>query len=230
VSLSPYLPLLGVSDPIAAGTHAAGALAAALALGPLWRRSAGSSWRRLTALVFGISMVVLFAASATYHLLPPGTAKRVLQRIDHGAIYLLIAGTYTPIVGNLARRRLRAITLGAIWFLAVCGIVFKAVLFGVAPDYLDVLLYLSMSWLGAIPFVPIVRSQPRRAAAWIIAAAFLYTAGAMCELFEWPALAGGVFGHHEAFHCAVLAAAYCFYRYVMDYALAPPAAVAREGA
>jgi channel protein (hemolysin III family) len=222
VGSSPYVSILGAADPIAAGTHAVGALAAALAIGPLWRRSAGSSWRRLTAIVFALSMLLLFAASATYHLLPPGTAKRVLQRIDHGAIYLLIAGTYTPIVGNLATRRLRAVTLIAVWFVAICGIVFKAVLFGVAPDYLDVLLYLTMSWLGAIPFIPIVRKQSRDAVTWIVAAAFLYTAGAMFEVFEWPPLAGGVFGHHEAFHCAVLGAAYCFYRYVLEHALALP--------
>jgi channel protein (hemolysin III family) len=226
LSLSPYVPMLGVADPIAAGTHALGALAAARAIVPLWRRSAGSSWRRLTALVFGVSMVVLFAASATYHLLPPGAAKRVLQRIDHGAIYLLIAGTYTPIVGNLTKRRRRAVVLAAVWVVAICGIVFKAVLFGIAPDFLDVMLYLSMGWLGAIPFVPIVLAQTRRAATWIVGAALLYTAGALCELLAWPALAGGVFGHHEAFHCAVLAAAYCFYRYVMDYALALPPATA----
>jgi hemolysin III len=213
--------LLGVGDPIAAGTHALATLAAAWSLVPLWLRSAGSSWKRISVMVFGLSNVALFAASAAYHTATDPVLKDTLRHIDHAVIYVLIAGTFTALSGNLNAGKLRLVVLTTIWSLAAVGIVLKVFFFEGVPEWLDVAYYLTMGWLGIVPTVPIMLSRGIRSAIGIVGAALFYTLGAICELQGWCDVAPGIFGHHEVFHLAVMAASACFYTTVFKYVLPP---------
>lgn len=213
-----FTPFLGVSDPIAAGTHFLGALASIAATVTLWRRTAGDRWRRFTVAVFGASMLLLFTASTAYHTAFPGPLKVHLRRYDHAAIYVLIAGTYTPIVGNLVRGWLRAFVLGTVWSCALAGVVLKLFFFGVAPEWLDTTLYLAMGWFGVVPFVRIFQDHGAcRPVALVGLPAVFYSIGALCELYGWPVVIEHVFGHHEVFHLCVLGASALFYVFVLEY-------------
>src|SRR5207248_1342525 len=109
-----------VSDPIAAGTHLFGAVASLVGTVHLWQKTLGDTWRRFTVTVFGLSLFLLFGASTAYHTAFPSELKYLtLRRCDHASIYVLIAGTFTPIVGNLIGGVFRAFVLGTVWGLAV---------------------------------------------------------------------------------------------------------------
>jgi hemolysin III len=212
-----FTPWLGVSDPVAAGTHFVGAIASAAGTLHLRRRAAGDLWRSATLSVFGGSMVTLFTASAAYHTAFPGPLKyALLRRLDHASIYLLIAGTFTAIAGNLVNGWFRVFVLGTVWPLALVGAALKLFLFGVAPEWLDTTLYLTLGWFGVVPFIPILRGRSRRVVVHVFAPAVIYSIGALCELFGWPILIEHVFGYHEVFHLCVLLAAALFYTFVLE--------------
>ena len=210
---------LGVSDPVSAGTHALAAIVAALSLVPLWQRSPHSLWQRFSVVVFGLSNLALFAASAAYHTATDPELKESLRHIDHAVIYVLIAGTFTALSGNLNAGKLRLVVLTTIWSLAAVGIILKVFFFDGVPEWLDTGYYLVMGWLGIVPTYPIMRSRGVRATIGIVGAALFYTFGALCELQGWFDVAPGIFGHHEIFHLMVIAASACFYTTVFQHVL-----------
>ncbi|MBI3724841.1 hemolysin III family protein [bacterium] len=211
------VPFLGVSDPFAAASHLVGFLAADGVVAPLWKRSSGSAWRRTTVVVFAASMLLVYAASTAYHTVGSEPAKGILRRFDHASIYVLIAGTFTPIVGNLATARFRAWVLATVWAAAVCGVLLKTCFFGATSEAVDTSLYLAMGWFGVVPSVPILKTRSLGAAAFIAGGAGFYTLGALSELFGWPILVPGVFGFHEVFHLFSMAASACFFGFVLRY-------------
>jgi len=213
---TPNIPWLGLSDPVAALTHLAAAALAGGAIVRLWTRSTGDPARRLSVLVFGVSTLVLFLASGSYHaVFEPW--KTPLRRLDHAAIYVLIAGTFTPVVAHATTGRLRTTVLGVVWALAACGVVVKLAFFGVLPESVDTILYLAMGWLGLVPAYPIVRARLFGVAFWLALGAIAYTLGALCELFHWPSIVPGVFGSHEVFHIAVIAGSASFLALVLRH-------------
>lgn len=218
------IPYLGLADPVAAATHLVGALASGASLAPLLWRAGDDPWRRGTVSVFGASMVLLYCASTAYHTVAAGASKSLLRQLDHASIYVLIAGTFTPVVGNLLRGRLRVSILTLVWTLAVFGIVLKVFFFEGTPEGIDMALYLGMGWVGLVPFAAIAfaRTHSPGALALIPSGAVFYTLGALSELFGWPVFVPGVFGFHEVFHLAVMAASVCFYVFVLRHALPRP--------
>ena len=146
--------VLGIASSRGGGVHAIAALLAVLGTYLLWRRGRGNPRAQFVAMSFGVSAVFLYAASATYHALQlPWEQLRYLLLVDTCAIFVLIAGTYTPVVLVIippGRRRIGFFT--AIWFIAAAGIAFKVLTFlGVisqGPYWIVVLLYLGMGWLG----------------------------------------------------------------------------------
>jgi hemolysin III len=146
-------------------------------------------------------MVLLYAASGTYHavLMPKSSAAvQTLRRLDHSAIYVLIAGTYTPTFAVLLSGRLRRALLGLVWALAGLGIAAKW-LFPIAPEALTVGLYLALGWLAVIPAAALTRAAGW-GMLWGAAGGLCYTAGAVCELLKWPVIVPGLVGWHEVFH------------------------------
>lgn len=136
----------------------------------------GDGWRVAAASVYGASLVLLYATSTLYHALPGAQLKALLRRCDHAAIYLLIAGTYTPFLLGPLRGAWGWSLLAVIWTLAAVGVALKSV-FGVRLPALSTNLYVAMGWLVVVAAVPLVRALPWQALGWLLAGGLLYTGG-----------------------------------------------------
>ncbi|MCI1675662.1 MAG: hemolysin III family protein [Ancrocorticia sp.] len=159
---------------------------------------------RVASLVYGISAVVLFGNSAIYHLGKWSVkVHSILRRIDHSNIFLLIAGTYTPLSVALLHGKTVALVLAIVWIGALAGIllsVFKPN----APRWLYTPLYIALGWV-AIWFLPDFWASGSLAVVWLlIAGGVAYTLGAICYGFRWPNPWPGVWGFHEFFHLGTL--------------------------
>ncbi|ADH66189.1 MULTISPECIES: PAQR family membrane homeostasis protein TrhA [Nocardiopsis] len=161
--------------------------------------------------VYALSAVMLFATSAVYHVgrWSPG-AQKVLRRMDHSNIYLIIAGTYTPFVLLVLEGTLRTAMLALIWGGAIAGVGFKMLWLN-APRWLSTALYLAIGWV-AVLFIPqlIGGTHP---ATWILilVGGVLYSVGAVVYGLKWPDPAPRWFGFHEIFHSLTIAAFVCHY-------------------
>jgi hemolysin III len=206
-------------EPVSGLTHLAGVLLALVALGVLLAGAAGEG--RVDQFVafgiFGGSLVALYSASALYHLLPvsPAAVAR-LRRLDHMSIFILIAGTYTPICVLALEGGWRTGLLTLVWALAFCGIVLKA-LWMDAPRWLSVGLYLAMGWVALVAASAILKSVPPGGIAWILGGGLIYSVGALIYGLRWPDLRPGVFGFHELWHLFVLAGSACHFWAMLRY-------------
>jgi hemolysin III len=167
---------------------------------------APSTRARMAALVYGMSLAILFAASALYHR--PTWAvptRQILRRVDHSAIFLLIAGTYTPFCLLLGGGR-GLVLLVAVWTGALLGIV-RCIAWVNAPKPLSALLYVALGWM-VVPVVPALRSLVGTTGIALLAAGGIaYTIGAIVYATRWPDPSPRVFGYHEVFHALVVVAA-----------------------
>ena len=211
----PSLPIPGFSDPFSSLSHLAGAMTFAILGGFLIYRGRGD-WRRVTALaVFVFSCVVLLSLSGTYHLLSPDTTGRnVLQRLDYAAIFVLIAGSFTPIHVILFPGPWYRDLLLWIWVLAVGGLTLTTVFFNSLPQWVPLVMYLGLGWLGVISTVSIGRRFGWREIRMLVWGALAYTLGALADFLAWPVLVPGVVGPHEVFHLAVLAGISCHWVFI----------------
>lgn len=159
-------------------THGTALLASLAALLVLVFAGAGrrDPWQLVGNVVFGVTLVVLYLASTVYHSLPAGRAKRVLRVLDHSAIYLLIAGTYTPFTLGALRGPWGWALLGTIWTLALFGILAKSTL-GFRFPRLSTALYIAMGWLVLIAARPLVAHVSPAGLAWLFAGGMCYTGG-----------------------------------------------------
>lgn len=158
-------------------THGVGLAIAALAVPLLIYLAAGSAdaWRTAGAAVFGATLILLYAVSTLYHAVRDARRKAVLRLIDHCAVYLLIAGTYTPFMLAL-RGGWGWALLTVIWLLGVAGIVYKLLFLDRFPR-LSTALYLGMGWLIVVAAGPLVRMLGAGTALWLAAGGLAYTAG-----------------------------------------------------
>lgn len=159
-------------------SHGVGLLAAVVAapiliVAAVWRGSAAGI---VSASVFAATVVVLYTTSTLYHALPESRAKRVLRVLDHGAIFLLIAGTYTPFTLGVLRGAWGWTLFGLVWGLAVAGLVLKAA-GGVRHPVLSTSLYLAMGWLVLIAVKPLWDRVPMWGLFWLLAGGLAYTVG-----------------------------------------------------
>ena len=164
----------------------------------------------IAAAVYCASMILLFSVSAAYHWLPPGAAKDLLRRLDHAAIFLFIAGSYTPFVlGSLAEEGYGF--LAVVWFIATAGTVAKCANRLTHP-LLSTALYLGLGWLCVFILQPLMTSLPPEGVALLVAGGILYTLGAVVFHFD-DRIAYG----HFAWHLLVLAASGCHFLAVLRY-------------
>ena len=200
------LSIPGFSDPVSSLTHLAGALVFAILGGFLIARGRGEAPRVISLTLFAFSCVLLLSLSGVYHLLTPQTAARgVLARLDHAAIFVLIAGSFTPVHVILLRDRWQWHLLAWIWAAAIAGLTLKTVYFDAMPAWLGLLMYLGLGWLGLISTIALARRFGVRFVLPLVWGALAYTIGAVAEFLAWPVLVGGIVGPHEVFHLAVLA-------------------------
>lgn len=163
--------------------------------------------------VYGATLVALYAASTLYHAFRRPGVKRVLRVLDHCAIYLLIAGTYTPFVLVGLGGGLGWTLFGVVWAMAAAGIVFKVFATG-RFAVVSTAAYVAMGWLGVVAFGPLVRSLPGAALVWLLAGGIAYTAG---TFFYHRKISYS----HALWHVFVLIGSVCHFIAIGLYVLVP---------
>jgi hemolysin III len=208
-------------EPVNGLTHLFAAVAALAGLVILLIIARDSLARQGSLLIYGVSLVLMLSASATYHLVK-GSPRclAVLRRIDHVAIYLLIAGTYTPICYNLFGGFWKWGMLSLIWALALLGIITK-VLFINTPRWFTASVYIAMGWLAVLALQEMLAVLPAGALFWLLAGGLAYTMGAVVYITRILDFVPGVFGFHEVWHIFVILGAF-FHFLVMLLYVAPP--------
>ncbi|MGI6180754.1 MAG: PAQR family membrane homeostasis protein TrhA [Agathobaculum sp.] len=169
------------------------------------------------AVIFCMSLIALYSASSVYHFSGRGGAVlRRLKKLDHSMIYVLIAGSYTPIILRYMPAPRSYAFLGVIWLIALAGIVIK-LLWIDAPRLLGTALYLALGWAVAFDF-SVVLSMPAPAIALLAAGGVCYTVGGIIYITKKPDL-GLTIGFHELFHLFVIAGSVCHYLMVFLFVL-----------
>jgi len=195
----------GFADPFSSLSHLIGAFVFACLAFPLIHRGRGNGGSVASLSIFAFSSVFLLSMSGVYHMLMPGgTARAVLQRLDHAAIFVLIAGTFTPIHIILFRGWCRWGMLALIWIVAITALVLKTVFFSGFPNALELALYLGLGWLGAVSGIALWRRFGFGFVMPLLWGGLAYTIGSVMGFAYNPVLIPGVIGAHELFHVAVL--------------------------
>ena len=205
-------------EPVNTITHLLAALLAVPGLGWLLWLTRDEPLKMLSLLVYGLSVIVLFAASALLHGLKVTDRWRTwLNRFDHMAIFLLIAGTYTPIVTNLFPQHWRAPILAGVWSVAAIGMVYKlssARLHG----FFNVSIYVIVSWGGALPLalsLQIASRIGRDGIYLLLAGGLIYSLGFIVYYVQRPDPWPGWLGHHELWHLFVIGGSLCHYLFML---------------
>ena len=181
-------------------THGIGAAmaAAALVLLVVFAAKRGDAWRVVSFSVYGATLIILFMMSTLSHAFSWPRLKRLFELFDYSSIYLLIAGTYTPITLVYLRGPWGWSIFGAVWGLAVIGILCKVFLLG-KWDYLSVAFYILMGWMLLIGFKPLLAAAPRGFIVWLFIGGACYTLGSFFYLFK------KIPYHHPIWHLFVIA-------------------------
>jgi hemolysin III len=178
----------------------------------MFARDAGA---RVTALVYAASLTALFGVSAAYHRITwSAAALRRMRRLDHSMIFVLIAGTYTPVCALALRAPWSVVLLSVVWAGAAVGIVLKIA----RVEGLSVVsgtLYVVLGWLAVLALPQLVRTLPVPATVLMIAGGVLYTLGAIVLALRRPDPAPAVFGYHEVWHAFMVAAVACHYGMIL---------------
>lgn len=208
-----------IREPVNGLTHLLGAIVSAAGLAALVAAAVarGSARHTVAFAIFGTSLVAMYTASALYHSLPLSPrGLRIFRRVDHMMIYVLIAGTYTPVCLVLLRGRLGIGLLAAVWALAAVGVALKVAWIH-APRWLSTLLYLAMGWIAVLVAPPLLAAAPAGFFGWLLAGGLFYSVGAVVYGTKWPNVAPGVFGSHELWHLFVMAGSFSHYWAMLTY-------------
>ena len=212
-----HLP--GFHEPFRAIIHLLGAVLFLYLGYRLLRRGRGDRAREAFLGVYAGSCVLLFSLSGVYHqMVRGGLAQGVLGRLDSGAIFVLIAGTFTPAQGILFRGRQRWGPLALMWAAAGAGITLKTVFYDDLAEWLSLSFYLTLGWFGAVSAALLAGRYGFAFVVPLLLGGAAYTIGGVTEFLRWPVLIPGAVHWHEVFHVAVLAGALLHYRFVWQFA------------
>ena len=166
-------------------------------------------------------MILLYGASATYHSVNlSGEALQIFKKLDHMMIFVLIAGSYTPVCMITLERSLGYRLLTVIWAIALVGMLFK--LFWVnCPKWVSSVLYISMGWVALFAVSPIYHAMPLSAFLWLLAGGLIYTAGGVIYALKLPIFNARHknFGSHEIFHLFVMGGSFCHFIFMYFFTL-----------
>ncbi|MCL4530304.1 MAG: hemolysin III family protein [Chloroflexi bacterium] len=204
-------------EPVNGLTHFFAAIFAAVGLIVLIVLGWKSTLKEISLSVYGASLVLLFAASAAYHMVKakPKIIES-LRKLDHSAIYLLIAGTYTPFCVVMFKGFWQWGLLAIIWSLAIIGIIVKMFVIR-APRWLTAGVYVVMGWLCIAAIGEMLKVLPAGALAWLIAGGVIYTLGAIIYITKTLDFLPGKFGFHEVWHIFVILGALAHFIAIAAY-------------
>ena len=206
-------------EPVNSLTHWAGALLALAGLAALLIVGWSTPAKIVSLLVYGLSLIAMFSASATYHMVrAKDRVLLILRKIDHSAIFLLIAGTYTPFCINAFDGFWKWGMLIIIWSLAAIGIIVK-VFYIKSPRWLNAGIYVVMGWLCVGASGQMLATLPAWVFTWLLIGGVIYTLGAVVYSTKIFNFKPGVFGFHEVWHIFVMLAAAAHYVAVLGVAL-----------
>ena len=202
-------------EPVSGLTHLGGAIAAIIGEIALMIVAWSDKVKVVSILVYGLSLITLFSASAAYHLIRANSyIIQILRKIDHSAIYLLIAGTYTPFCILAFRGFFHWGMLAIVWSFALAGIVVK-IFYVKTPRWVNAAIYVGMGWLGITAAGQITSVLPASSIVWLIVGGVIYTMGAAVYAVKIFNFVPGEFGFHEVWHIFVLLAAAAHFIAVM---------------
>jgi hemolysin III len=206
-------------EPFNSYSHLLGVVLSIIGLAALVVSSNGNPRRVVGFAIYGTSLILLYSASTIYHWLhvSPRT-EDLLRRFDHIAIFLLIAGSYTPVCLVTLPGGWGWSVFGIVWSLAVAGVCLK-IFFHHLPPALTAIVYVGMGWLAVVAIVPLVQNVPPLGLMWLLAGGLAYTGGAVIYAIERPDPFPDVFGHHEIFHIFVLAGSALHFVFMAGYVL-----------
>jgi len=194
-------------------THAAGVVFSISALATMLFLSGGEPLKIVSAAVFGTSLILLYLSSTLYHFFTSPRWKAHFQSLDHACIYLLIAGSYTPVTLITLRGATGWWLFGIVWAMAITGVLIKTVGKGKRDHWISTALYLAMGWLIVVAFGPLVRGLPMAGVWWLVAGGLSYTFGII--FYAWRKLPF----NHAIWHLFVLGGSACHVMAVSRYVL-----------
>ena len=170
----------------------------------------------ISTLIFGFSLICLYTASSVYHLtVAKDSIIKALRKVDHAMIFILIAGTYTPVCAILLEAPLKYLMLGLIWGVAICGIIFKIAWIN-CPSWLSSAIYIVMGWMALFVFKPLSAVIPNSGLFLLILGGVLYTIGGIIYCVEKKGVTRK-FGAHEIFHIFVILGSIAHYIFIYKY-------------
>lgn len=211
---------LTIRDPGSAITHFIAMLLAAGSSMPLLMKAATASPKSLIAMIiFILSMILLYGASATYHwaTLSAELIKK-LRKVDHAMIFILIAGSYTPVCLIALEPSKGYPLLSVVWAIALLGIGIK-ILWITCPKWFSSVLYIAMGWLCVFVFGPLIHTLPKAAFLWLLTGGIIYTIGGIIYALKLPLFNAKhkYFGSHEIFHLFVMGGSFCHFIFMYCY-------------
>ena len=212
-----------IKEPGSAITHFIGMLMAIFAAVPLLIKAAHEPSRIyvISLAVYSASMILLYAASTTYHTFDiSAKINTILKKWDHMMISVLIAGSYTPICLLVLKGKTGLILLAIVWSFAIVGILIKA-FWVYCPKWVSSILYSGMGWTCVLAFTQILNSMSRTSFIWLLTGGIIYTVGGIIYALKLPIFNSKHknFGSHEIFHLFVMGGSMC--HFVVMYALLP---------
>ena len=208
---------LKLREPINALTHLVAAGISFIGLLVLLFFGWGDISKVVTFLIYGISLILLFLASGIYHsAISQDSTLLKLRKFDHSAIYLLIAGTYTPICIHFFSGFWQYGMVALIWGLAIIGVLVKIFIIN-SPRWITAGIYLMMGWLAIIGVQEIIRTMPIPAIFWLVIGGLMYTIGALIYITKKLDIKPGVFGFHEVWHVFVILGAFSHFFVIFRY-------------
>ena len=205
-----------IREPFSSLSHLAGALAAVAGTVILALLTRGDAGALAASLVYGLSATLLFTASGIYHAAKTGeNGTSALRKLDHSAIFVMIAGTYTPVSFAYLSAAWAWSIVAVQWGLVVIGIAIT-LLWITRPRGITAAVYVGMGWVAVAAIKELLNAMPRRALLLMLVGGLWYTAGALIYAIKKPDPLPGRFGFHEIFHVFILAGAGFHYFLVLD--------------
>lgn len=204
-------------EPVNGLTHLCAAIIAFAGLAVLVSISMDDLVKLASLSIYGVTLVLMFSSSAAYHLIKAGPkATLFLRKLDHSAIYLLIAGTYTPICLHYFTGFWRTGFLAIIWSLGLIGVAVKLIVIN-APRWLTAGVYLLMGWLSITAISEILSRLPSGALLWLLMGGLFFTGGSVVYILKKPDPNPGIFGFHEIWHIFVILGAFSHFGLMLAY-------------